>query len=119
MKIAFSAQGKDPSSQTDPRFGRAKYFVVIDSETGEFTAHDNSQNLNVAQGAGIQSAKNVADFGAEAIVSGNAGPKAFAALTSAGIAVYTGASGSVQEAMEAFKAGTLTQAGKANVDGHW
>lgn len=119
MKIAFSAQGKDTTSQTDPRFGRAKYFIVVDSETGAFTAHDNSQNLNAPQGAGIQSAKNVNDFGAEAVVSGNVGPKAYAALRSAGIEVYTGATGSVQEALEAFKAGTLNQADKANVEGHW
>ena len=119
MKVAISAQGKEMSSVIDQRFGRTKYFIVIDSETGTFTIHDNSQNLNAAQGAGIQAAKNVNDFGAEAVVSGNVGPKAFAALSSAGIAVYTGASGLVQEAMEAFKAGTLNKAGKANVDGHW
>ena len=119
MKIAFSAQGKDTTSQTDPRFGRAKYFVVVDSETGAFTAHDNSQNLNAPQGAGIQAAKNVNDFGAEAVVSGNVGPKAFAALQTAGIEIYTGASGTVQEALEAFKAGTLNKASKANVEGHW
>lgn len=119
MKIAFSAQGKDKISQTDPRFGRAKYFVIVDSETGAFTAHDNSQNLNAPQGAGIQAAKNVNDFGAEAVVSGNVGPKAFAALRSAGVEVYTGASGSVQEALEALKAGTLAKADKANVEGHW
>ena len=119
MKVAFSAQGKDTTSQTDPRFGRAKYFVVVDSDTGSFTAHDNSQNLNAPQGAGIQSAKNVNDFGAEAVVSGNVGPKAYAALMSAGIAVYTGASGTVQDALEAFKAGALNKADKANVEGHW
>ena len=119
MKIAFSAQGKDTASQTDSRFGRAKYFVVVDTETGAFTAHDNSQNLNAPQGAGIQSAKNVNDFGAEAVVSGNVGPKAFAALQSAGIAIYTGATGTVQEALEAFKGGTLNKADKASVEGHW
>lgn len=119
MKIAISAQGKDMESQTDPRFGRAKYFIVVDSETGAFTAYDNSQNLNAPQGAGIQAAKNVKDFGAETVISGNMGPKAFAALQTAGIAIYTGASGTVQEALEAFKAGKLNQAGKANVEGHW
>ena len=119
MKVAISAQGKDMKSQTDPRFGRAKYFIVVDSESGAFTAHDNSQNLNAPQGAGIQAATNVANFGAEAVISGNMGPKAFATLQSAGIEIYTGASGTVQDALEAFKAGKLNRAGKANVEGHW
>ncbi|MFC1509247.1 NifB/NifX family molybdenum-iron cluster-binding protein [Candidatus Omnitrophota bacterium] len=107
------------SSLVDPRFGRAKYFIVVDSDTGKFTAHDNSQNLNAPQGAGIQAAKNVMDFGAEAILSGNVGPKAFAALQAAGIAVFTGATGTVQETLEAFNAGMLSRTGKATVEGHW
>ena len=119
MKVAISAQGKEMSSVIDQRFGRAKYFIVIDSETGAFTAHDNSQNLNAPQGAGIQAAKNVTDFGAEAIISGNVGPKAFATLNAAGITVYTGASGTVQETLEAFKAGNLNKTEKATVEGHW
>jgi len=119
VKVAISAQGKDMKSLADPRFGRAKYFIVVDSETGEFTAHDNSQNLNAPQGAGIQAATNVNDFGADAVISGNMGPKAFAALQTAGIEIYTGASGTVQDALEAFKAGTLNKADKANVEGRW
>ena len=119
MKVAISAQGKDKSSIIDQRFGRARYFVVIDSDTGEFTAHDNSQNLNAPQGAGIQAAKNVTDFGAEAVISGNVGPKALAALSAAGINVYTGASGTVQETLEAFMAGKLVRTERATVEGHW
>ena len=119
MKLAISAQGEDLSSLTDPRFGRAKYFIVVDSETGAFTVHDNAQNLNAPQGAGIQAAKNVMDFGAEAVISGNVGPKAFAALNAAGIAIYTGASGTVKETIEAFKAGKFSKTEKATVGGHW
>ena len=105
MKVAISAQGKEMNSLVDQRFGRTRYFIIIDSETGTFTVHDNSQNLNAPQGAGIQAAKNVLDFGAEAVISGNVGPKAFAALKAADITIYTRASGTVQEALEAFRAG--------------
>ena len=119
MKIAVSSTGKDLSSIVDQRFGRARFFIVIDTETGEFSAYDNTQNLNALQGAGIQSAKNVVDFGAKAVITGNAGPKAFSTLQAAGIDIYTGAAGTVQEAVDAFKAGALQKAGKANVEGHW
>ena len=119
MKVAISAQGKDMNSPVDPRFGRAKYFIVVDTETESFAAHDNSQNLNAPQGAGIQAAKNVLDLGAEAVVSGNVGPKAFDTLMTAGITVYTGASGTVRDALEAFKSEKLKKTEKATVEGHW
>jgi len=119
MKVAVSSTGRDLNSGVDQRFGRARFFIVVDTETGAFTVHDNTQNLNALQGAGIQSAKNVVDFGAEAAISGNMGPKAFSTLQAAGVDMYTGAAGTVQEAVDAFKAGTLQKVGKANVEGRW
>ena len=119
MRIAVTSQGAELSSQVDPRFGRAKYFLVVDTETGELAAHDNAQNLNAVQGAGIQAARTVVDLGVEAIITGNMGPKAFAALGAADVKVYTGPSGTVQEAVEQFKARQLQSADKANVEGHW
>jgi len=119
MKIAISAQGTDLASEVDPRFGRAKYFIVVDTETNEFNVHDNAQNVNALQGAGIQAAKNVADTGAQAVVSGNVGPKAFATLNAAGIDMYVGMSGTVQDAVNAFKAGTLQKTQSANVGARW
>ncbi len=119
MKIAISAQGPTLESQVDPRFGRAKAFVVIDTDTNEFFSHDNTVNLNAAQGAGIQSAKNVSDLGVRAVITGNMGPKAHAALSAAGVEIYTGASGAVKDALAAFRAGSLSRADKANVEGHW
>lgn len=119
MKIVVTSQGPDLTSQVDPRFGRAKNFIVVDTDTEEFTVHDNTQNLNAAQGAGIQAGRTVSDLGVEAVVTGNVGPKAFSALQAAGIKIYLGASGTVKEAVEKFKAGELQDVGKANVEGHW
>jgi predicted Fe-Mo cluster-binding NifX family protein len=119
MKIAFSSQGTSLDSPVDPRFGRARYFIVFDTDSGQFSIHDNTVNLNAAQGAGIQSAKNVSDLGVRAVVTGNVGPKAHAVLTAAGIEMYTGASGTVREAVKALREGKLFRAGKPNVEGHW
>ncbi len=119
MKIVVTSQGPDLTSQVDPRFGRAKNFIVVDTDSEEFAVHDNTQNLNAAQGAGIQAGRTVADLGVEAVLTGNVGPKAFAALQAAGIKIHLGASGTVKEAVEKFKAGELQDAGKANVEGHW
>jgi len=119
MKVAVTSQGQDLSSPVDPRFGRAKCFIVLDTETGVICAVDNSQSLNAAQGAGIQAGKNVVDLGVEALITGHVGPKAFATLQAGGVAVYTGATGTVADAVEQFKAGKLRQSSAADMEGHW
>jgi len=119
MKVEITSQGQDLAAAVDPRFGRARYFVLVDTESGATSAADNSQNLNAAQGAGIQAGKNVADLGAQAVITGHVGPKAFATLRAAGIDIYTGATGTVADAVDQFKAGSLQQAAGANVEGHW
>ena len=83
------------------------------------TAHDNAQNLNAPQGAGIQAAQAVYQLGAREVITGHVGPKAFTTLRAAGIAVYLAASGTVKEAVEQFQAGRLQLAENANVEGHW
>ena len=119
MKVAVTSQGPDLNSEVDPRFGRARYFIVVDLETGQFATHDNSGNLNSAQGAGVQAGRDIAELGAQTLLTGNIGPKAFTTLEAAGITVYTGASGTVQDAIEQFKAGRLQHSQGANVPGRW
>ena len=119
MKIVISTQGESPDSEVDPRFGRAKYFLVYDTETDAYTPVSNTQNIQAQQGAGIQAGRTVADTGAQAVLTGNCGPKAFRALKEAGIPVYAGVRGTAREAVEAFRRGELTEATRANVEGHW
>ena len=119
MKIAITAQQNNMDSPIDPRFGRACWFIVYDTETDEFTASSNEQNLNAAQGAGIQAAQNVARLGVGAVITGHVGPKAFTTLQAAKINIFTGASGTVKEAIGKFQAKKLQATDKADVEGHW
>jgi predicted Fe-Mo cluster-binding NifX family protein len=120
MKIAITVQGQDLSAQVDPRFGRAKNILLVDSETEELENKDNSPNLNAAQGAGIQTAQNVANSRAEAVISGNMGPNAFRTLQAAGVKIYLCQTGqTAEQALEKFKAGELEEIKQANVRGHW
>lgn len=119
MKIAISSTGENLESAVDMRFGRASRFLVIDTETGDFEVADNTQNLNAMQGAGIQSAQNVAALGVQAVLTGHCGPKAFRALEAAGVRVFAGVSGTCAEALQQFQAGKLQEAGGADVQGHW
>jgi len=119
MKVAVTAQGPDLTSSVDPHFGRAKQFVVVDMETGAVEVVDNAQNVNAAQGAGIQAAQAISQRGVEVVLTGNCGPNAFRTLSAAGIQVYVGIQGTVAEAIEQFKAGQLSPAGDANVAPRW
>ncbi len=119
MKLAITTQGADLSAPVDPRFGRARRFLVVDTETNEFQAVDNAQNLNAPQGAGIQAAMTVVELGVTAVITGNVGPKAFATLAAGDVDIYTGATGTVAEALELFKAAKLQKADGANAEAHW
>ncbi|MCD6527598.1 MAG: NifB/NifX family molybdenum-iron cluster-binding protein [Desulfuromonas sp.] len=119
MKIAISTTGNTLDAAIDPRFGRAARFLIYDLDDKTFTLVENEQNLNAAQGAGIQAAKIIADNEAKAIISGQCGPKAFKILSAAGITIYPCDAGSVAEAIELYTAGALQPAKDATVEGHW
>ena len=119
MKIAITVQDKELSSEIDLRFGRAKWLIVVDTESGDFRAHDNAVNLNAAQGAGIQTGRNVANLGVEAVITGNVGPNAFKTLNAAGVKIFLAEKQSAQQAVDSYKAGELKEVGQANVEGHW
>lgn len=119
MNVAFSATGTDLDSDLDQRFGRAKQFIIVNTDTDAASILENTQNMNAAQGAGIQAAQNVVNAGATAVVTGNCGPKAFQVLQAAGVKIYHTKQSSVGEALKAFLAGQLEEANSANVEAHW
>ena len=119
MLIAVTAQKNDLQGEVEPRFGRAKQFLLVDSETMRFEVVENEQNLSLPQGAGIQAALVVTDHRAEVVLTGNCGPKAFKTLEAAGIKVVVGVSGTIADAIQAYLQGNLQPAEDANVEGHW
>jgi predicted Fe-Mo cluster-binding NifX family protein len=119
LKIAVTSQGKELDSQVDPRFGRAVYILVVDSENYEFQVLDNNENINAMKGAGIQAASNVVNIGAKVLLTGHCGPNAFKALKAGKVAVANDATGTVREAVKAYLDGKLPHADSANVEGHW
>jgi predicted Fe-Mo cluster-binding NifX family protein len=88
MKVAVTAQHNNLKSPIDPHFGRAPFFVVVDTESGEFTTHDNAESSQAGHAAGIQAAAAVVSWDARAVITGNIGPKAFAALRAEHVKVY-------------------------------
>jgi predicted Fe-Mo cluster-binding NifX family protein len=119
MKIAVTAKGTRLTDTVDPRFGRAQYILVVDSETLDVEVMDNSANVNAFKGAGIQAATMIADKGAEVLLTGYCGPNAFRTLEAAGIKVVSDVEGTVGDVVESYKTGSMSYSQGANVEGHW
>jgi len=119
MKIAVTSKGTDLDAPVDPRFGRAAYILIVDTETLEFEVLDNADNVNAFKGAGIQAASMISDKGAAILLTGFCGPNAFKTLAAAKIKVASDVTGTVRQAVDAFNEDKLNISAEPNVDGHW
>ncbi len=117
MKIAISSSGPDLAARLDPRFGRCRYFLIIETDTLSFEVFGND-NAALGGGAGIQSAQFIAAKGAKALITGYCGPNAMQTLSAAGVQVYFGQAGTVQSLVDKFKKGRLTPAADASASAH-
>ncbi|MHB8987222.1 MAG: NifB/NifX family molybdenum-iron cluster-binding protein [Desulfobulbia bacterium] len=109
MKLCITATGKDLSARVDPRFGRAPYFLLVDTETLHCEAVANPASAT-GQGAGIKAAQLLTDRGVAALLTGTVGPNAVEALQAAGIKTYEGVDpgDTAQEAIDRFKQGKFS-----------
>ncbi|QVL49858.1 MAG: NifB/NifX family molybdenum-iron cluster-binding protein [Thiocapsa sp.] len=120
MKVAISIAGETPDAPFDARFGRAESFCLAETDTGAWTLHANPA-LSAAGGAGVLAAQFIARLGAQAVVSGAYGPKAYRTLSAAHIDCFLAPGNEVRSAAEildAFTAGSLTPADGATHGGH-
>jgi predicted Fe-Mo cluster-binding NifX family protein len=109
MKICFTAQGTSSDALTEERFGRAPYFIIIESENGSFEAIKNPV-AGGGGGVGPRAAQVLIANNVKALVSGQVGGNAREVLAAAGIAVYKSHSGgSVKDAFEQFTNNTLAR----------
>ena len=118
MKIGITSTGETLDSEMDQRFGRCRYFIIFDTESMEFEALSN-ENAMTSGGAGIQAAQTIANKGVDVVITGNVGPNAFQTLSAAGIAVFTGATGTIKELIEKYKKGELKKTESASVGSHF
>jgi len=112
MKIIISAISNKIDQPFNPRFGRSDYFILADSETGEWQALANPA-ADARGGAGPQAVQFIANQGVEAVISGRYGPSAYTALEAAGIQTFIATSGTVDEVLKKFLAGELEQVSSA------
>ncbi len=108
MKIAITAKGPDLDAEMDPRFGRAKYILILDSEGSLTEIIDNSASAEAMGGAGIQTAKLLADRKVDVLLTGRCGPNALRGLSAAGIRVVENHTDKVRVAVERFTISEMT-----------
>lgn len=120
MRVAITASGEDLNSPVDRVFGRARYFVITDPEVSNVEVLENSQNVNAAQGAGIQAARQIANKSVDVVLTGNVGPNAFRALEAVSIRVFQfgGDTLTVRDALTAWKEGRLQEVKAPTAKGH-
>lgn len=111
MKLCITSTGKTLESKVDERFGRAPYFLIVDTETKEFHAAKNT-TLTGGRGAGVVAVQILSSMGTEALLTGIVGPNAFQALKAARIKVYEGAMeiDTAVSALEKFTEGRYREA---------
>jgi len=110
MKVAVCAIDSNLNSQVSPVFGRAPYFLIVDSETENFETVKNPA-LGAGHGAGVGASQIAISKGAKAVICGNFGPNAFSVLKMSGIKIYSGVFGlTVGEAINKYKNGELKEA---------
>jgi len=112
MKIAIPATGDAWTARMDDRFGRARGFFIVDTETKETTYVDNQANMETGHGAGTSAAQSVVDAGVQLVITAEVGPKAGSVLKAAGIEVLGGVEGaSIADAYDRYQEGSLEESG--------
>ena len=94
MKIGVLADGPELSSEVSEDFGHAPFFLIVDSETLDFTVVENE--FMDAEGAGMKVAQAIVGIGVEAVIVGGIGTHGFNILNNAGIDVSYDEEGSVE-----------------------
>ena len=110
-KQTVAIPGTAPSLEApmESKFGRAALILLVDPETLKFETLRNPAR-EASGGAGIEAAELLSRNGATHLIAEKLGPKAQAALSAAGIEVFEcAATGTVKEALEQFKAKTLSK----------
>jgi predicted Fe-Mo cluster-binding NifX family protein len=111
MRIAISAEDdRGLESAISFHFGRCPYFVLVDVEDGAVTEVMAVQNPYYAEHHPGMVPPFIQSHDADVMVSGGMGRRAIELFASYGIQAATGASGTVQTALDAYLGGKLATA---------
>lgn len=108
-RVAMTVESKNGlQSLLDPRFGRARAFLIIDQESRDIIAELDNESADLAHGAGTGSAATMSAHDVSVVISGRFGPKADQALSQLGIEMRVAPSDiTADQVLDMLAAGTL------------
>jgi predicted Fe-Mo cluster-binding NifX family protein len=110
MKIIVSAFSNSPDEMANPRFGRADWLILFNTED---KTEESFPNPAAAQsgGAGVAAAQFVVDHKADVVISGHFGPNAASVLAAAGIkmALFPDKQCTAKQLVSAYQQGELKE----------
>lgn len=111
MKIIISATGRNKESNIDATFGRARFFLIMDTTTKEVKVIENKVR-DRPSGVGITAVNTVEKEGIDAVITAEIGPLAFETFEKSGVKIYK-AEGRINDAIQLFEEGKLSEITKA------
>jgi len=107
MKIAFATDGKDLEAKIASHFGRARNFLLYDTEKRSFDVFENPELKGKEFPPDFLKSKNV-----DIVIAFSLGPRAFEKFKNYKIRIFKAIDGTVLENIEKFKEGELKKLSK-------
>jgi len=108
MKIAISSTDEGLESNVSDVFGRCPYFIIAEIENDKIIKTETIKNESADQpgGAGVSTAKLMAEKDADVVIAGNTGPRALDVLKQFNIEIYIG-EGIIKDVLQRYIDGKL------------
>lgn len=110
MRIALPSKGSTLDAPMSPTFGRCRFFLFVDTESGHVESMPNPHE-HAERDAGVQAAQLVVDKGAEAVITPLIGQYAQRVLEEAGVTICELELESGQRVLDRFRSGRLQTLG--------
>lgn len=112
MKLCIPSMGQKGIEETvGQHFGKVPFYTLYDTETKEASVLPNTSEHNGGTGLPPEL---MAKEGVDIMLCGGLGKKAVDMFEQAGIDVFCGATGTVQDAIDAWESSKLTKATRDN-----
>ncbi|MCP3888913.1 MAG: dinitrogenase iron-molybdenum cofactor biosynthesis protein [Desulfobulbaceae bacterium] len=111
MRLCITSTGKDIEANIDPRFGRAAWLLIIDTDTNAVEVVANNAASQAQGGAGVSAAQIVIDKNVDTLLTGRLGPNALKVFQTSGIKLIEGVSAedTVSQVLARFKNGEYNE----------
>jgi predicted Fe-Mo cluster-binding NifX family protein len=111
MKICIpTLDSKGVESTISSHFGQTLFFMIIDDETNEMRTVENTAKGGHQGAAGLTPGQLIMEQEIDVVLCGGLGVRAVRMFEQAGIHVFNQASGTVADAIKAYKDGKLPEA---------